>query len=218
MRKNDRSTMTAYGRSIILYSILRSWYLFGFVVVATGLMNKLYILPRFLALVHARMEFNAYVLGLLVRMNRQLSSLVVAKPTTEQFTVTSVEGGIDAQTYVNAQTQTEDEEESARTPASQIHDSKEPSTNSDDSLPLSYYSLRHLSQSLMLVPGLFATPGFSSTNYSAKELNLLIESLKFAPATGGNGNSVGSNVSQVKSLATQLMEDIRYLKSLALKV
>ncbi|KAK9239776.1 hypothetical protein V1525DRAFT_397609 [Lipomyces kononenkoae] len=209
--------MTAYGQMIILRS-LRIWYLFGFVVVATGLMNKLFILPRFLALVHARMEFNAYVLDLVVRMNSKLCNLVVAKPKTEQFRMTSLKGGINGQTYVNAQTQTEGEEESASTTVPDMYDCKEPSTNSADSLPLSYYTLRQLSQSLKRVPGLFATPGYSSANYSTKELNLLIESLNFAGATGGKGNSVGLNVSQVKGLATQLMEDIRYLKSLALKV
>ncbi|KAK9495681.1 hypothetical protein V1508DRAFT_436866 [Lipomyces doorenjongii] len=208
--------LTAQRRMIVLHTILRSWSLFGVIILASGALNRLYIFPRFSTLVHARMEFNNYVLGLVLRMNRQLSGLITANPTTAATVATSKE--IMEQKYVNAQTQTEDEQDLACSLAPEPSDFKEPLTSSDHDLPLSYDALRHLSQSLKLVPGSLATPGFSSTNYSARDLNLLVESLNFAGATGGKDNSEGSSVSQVKCLATHLKEDIRSLKSLALRL
>ncbi|KAK9327955.1 hypothetical protein V1520DRAFT_347351 [Lipomyces starkeyi] len=209
--------LTAQRRMIVLHTILRSWYLFGGIFLASGALNRLYIFPRFFTLVHARMEFNQYVLSLVLRMNRQLSGLITANPTTAATLVTS-NAEIIEQTYVNAQTQTENEQELTCTLAPEPSDLKEPLTSSEFALPLGYDALRHLSQSLKLVPGTLATPGLSSTNYSAKDLNLLVESLNFAGATGGKDNSEGSSVSQVKCLATHLKEDIRSLKSLALKL
>ncbi|KAK9430582.1 hypothetical protein V1505DRAFT_370665 [Lipomyces doorenjongii] len=209
--------LTAQRRMIVLHTILRSWSLFGVIFLASGALNRLYIFPRFSTLVHARMEFNKYVLGLVLRMNRQLSGLITANPTTAATVATS-NAEIMEQKYVNAQTQTEDEQDLACSLAPEPSDFKEPLTSSDHDLPLSHDALRHLSQSLKLVPGSLATPGFSSTNYSAKDLNLFVESLNFAGATGGKDNSEGSSVSQVKCLATHLKEDIRSLKSLALRL
>ncbi|KAK9372593.1 uncharacterized protein V1513DRAFT_451870 [Lipomyces chichibuensis] len=208
--------LTTQRRMIVLHTILRSWYLFGVVILASGALNRLYIFPRFFTLVHARMEFNKYVLGLVLRMNRQLSNLITGNPATAATVVTS-NAEIIEQTYVNVQTQTEDEQELAScTLVPEPSDFKE--ANSDKNLPLTYDALRHLSQSLKFMPGTLVTPGFSSTNYSAKDLNLLVESLKFAGATGGRDNSDGSSMSRVKCLAMHLKEDIRSLKSLALKL
>ncbi|KAK9244057.1 hypothetical protein V1506DRAFT_542577 [Lipomyces tetrasporus] len=208
--------LTARRRTIVLHTILRSWYLFGIIFLAAGMLNRIYITPRFYTLAQSRMEFNKYVLNLVLRLNSQLSYMVTVKPTTTAKPLAILTNEIAEQTYVNAQTQTEDEQELQSLQVPELSDPIEPLTNSDESLPLSYYSLRHLSQSLKLVPSLFATPGLSSTHYAANDLNLLIENLNFAGATGGKGTSEVSMVSQIKSLATHLKEDIRDIKSLAL--
>ncbi|KAK9324642.1 hypothetical protein V1517DRAFT_371949 [Lipomyces orientalis] len=208
--------LTAQRRTIVLQTILRSWYLFGIIFLAAGVLNRIYITPRFYTLVQSRMEFNKYVLNLVLRINSQLSCMVTVNPTTTAKSLATSTSVIAEQTYVNAQTQTEDEQGLPSLEVPELSDSNELLTNSDDSLPLSYYTLRHLSQSLKVVPSLFATAGLSSTHYAANDLNLLIENLNFASATSGKGTSEVSMVSQIKSLATHLKEDIRDIKSLAL--
>ncbi|KAK9465124.1 hypothetical protein V1512DRAFT_266731 [Lipomyces arxii] len=203
------SFFSARRRLLVLKIILRSWYIFISVLISTGALHRLYILPNFFKLVQARAELITYSIDFVARMNGQLFKITRQPvPALENDTT-------DAQ-HMNAQTQTDDSSSSS-IPASLEASTSESADKEDKDLPRSYHLLRHASRGANVIPGLLVTPGLSSANYIANDLNLLVENMNFSTITGGVKNSNDSSVFvQSKQLANSLKEEIRSLKSLAL--
>ncbi|KAK9451074.1 uncharacterized protein V1518DRAFT_412481 [Limtongia smithiae] len=107
--------LSAPRRRLALRTILRAWYVFGALLTLAGVLNRLYIMPRFLMLAHARHEYLSIVHALATRVNTRLGKMVsrtpppasmpMVRPSTAAASRTT---GVNEMRYANAQTQTDD--------------------------------------------------------------------------------------------------------------
>ncbi|KAK7203106.1 hypothetical protein BZA70DRAFT_283884 [Myxozyma melibiosi] len=110
-------------RAVLLRAVLRLWYLIGSIFLAAGVLNRMYILPKFMMLVMARKELFGLTLDLVYRMNSRLAAIIAespAAPLRASADPTAISSSISANdpdvvlqsvsdgAFVDKQTQTDD--------------------------------------------------------------------------------------------------------------
>ncbi|KAK9456849.1 hypothetical protein V1511DRAFT_495484 [Dipodascopsis uninucleata] len=210
-----------------LATILRLWKITGALSMAVLIFNKLYIAPQFLTLCIARNEFLRFVLSLVITLQNQIPIKDKSKFTQHVLKNRDKDniGSIAEIKYIDAQTQTGDFDIIGDIDKTLVEANEEDSQyqnndkiNSDMIEPESSKRIKTLMEKVELFNLAVINKSFTITNYSANELNILIENLLYARSTATLKPVVADKTSQAKGLAHHLRDEIRRLKSEALKI